>query len=87
MPDTIDLSKLDDYTTEELTTAAKKINKNLEKRSSGELRRLRLQMERFAKAMGYEILTMPIKEGAPEGGKRRGRRRKEEGTTPEEAPT
>jgi hypothetical protein len=85
MPDTLDLSNLDNYTTEQLTTAAKKINKNLEKRSGGELRRLRLQMQRLAKAMGYEILTMPIKPEAAEGGKRRGRRRKEADT--EEAPT
>jgi hypothetical protein len=87
MPETIDLSKLDDYTTEQLTTAAKKINKNLEKRSGGELRKLRLQLERFAKQLGYNIQTRPIKPEPAEGGKRRGRRRKEEGITPEETPT
>jgi hypothetical protein len=52
MSDTIDLSNLDNYTTEQLTTAAKKINKNLEKRSGGELKKLRLQMQRLAKVMG-----------------------------------
>jgi hypothetical protein len=87
MPDTIDLSKLDEYTTEELTTAAKKINKNLEKRSGGELKKLRSQMQRLAKAMGYEILTMPIKPEPAEGGKRRGRKPKQPETTPEEPQT
>jgi hypothetical protein len=86
MPETIDLSKLDEYTTEELTTAAKKINKALAKRSGGELRKLRSQMQRLAKVMGYEILTMPIKEEVPEGGRKRGRRRKEPETIPEETP-
>ena len=50
---------LNELTTDELTTLQKKISKILERRAGGEVKRLRAQMLRLAKSMGYELVAKP----------------------------
>jgi hypothetical protein len=52
----IDLD-LNALSTDELTTIQKKINKILERRAGGEVKRLRAQMLKLAKSMGYELVA------------------------------
>ncbi|MGI0034595.1 MAG: hypothetical protein ACRD98_01825 [Nitrososphaera sp.] len=71
--------------TDELITLQKKINKELEKRSGGEIRRLRTQMQKLAKALGYDFVpASPDSSEDADKPRRRGRRRKTE-ETPEVA--
>jgi hypothetical protein len=78
----IDLD-LNTYSTDELITLQKKINKELEKRSGGEINRLRTQMGKLAKALGFDLV--PANPEDTDKPRRRGRRRKgEEATQPEE---
>jgi hypothetical protein len=48
---------LNTLSTDELTTLQKKISKILERRAGGEVKRLRAQMLRVARSMGYELVA------------------------------
>jgi hypothetical protein len=52
----LDLNKL---STDELNNLQKKISKILERRAGGEVKKLRAQMLRLAKSMGYELVAKP----------------------------
>jgi hypothetical protein len=52
----LDLNAL---STDELTNLQKKISKILERRAGGEVKKLRAQMLRLAKSMGYELVAKP----------------------------
>jgi hypothetical protein len=47
---------LNTISTDELIAIQKKINKELEKRSGGEIKRLRSQMEKLAKSLGFDLV-------------------------------
>ncbi|MGH9877433.1 MAG: hypothetical protein ACRD5H_07325 [Nitrososphaerales archaeon] len=74
---------LNTISTDELITLQKKINKELERRSGGEIRRLRTQMQKLAKAMGYDFV--PASPDSTDGADRPRRRRRKRKTeeTPE----
>jgi hypothetical protein len=52
----LDLNKL---STDELNNLQKKISKILERRAGGEVKKLRAQMLRLARSMGYELVAKP----------------------------
>ncbi|MGH8651253.1 MAG: hypothetical protein ACREUI_01690 [Burkholderiales bacterium] len=73
---------LNTFSTDELTALQKKINKELERRSGGEIKKLRTQMQKLAKSLGYDLVaTSPQDLGEdPDKPKRRGRKPKTEET-------
>jgi hypothetical protein len=75
---------LDTLSTDDLTSLQKKINKELEKRSGGDVKRLRTQMGRLAKALGYDLVpTSPDQQTVKPRRRRRTRKTEEQ---PPEAP-
>ncbi|MGI0035083.1 MAG: hypothetical protein ACRD98_04355 [Nitrososphaera sp.] len=72
---------LNTISTDELITLQKKINKELEHRSGGEIRRLRTQMQKLAKSLGFDLVpTSPDSSEDADKPRRMGRRRKTEET-------
>jgi hypothetical protein len=84
----LDLNAL---STDELTTLQKKISKILERRAGGEVKRLRAQMLKLAKSMGYELVASKEpaevseeEEEEEEQPRKRGRKPKAEAMTEED---
>ncbi|MGI0023511.1 MAG: hypothetical protein ACREA4_00010 [Nitrososphaera sp.] len=75
----IEPDRLHTISTDELIALQRKINKELERRSGGEIKKLRTQMQKLAKSLGYELVAHSSPEDA-EKPKKRGRRRKIEET-------
>jgi len=88
MIDTLDLANLEEYSTTDLNAVVKKINKELEKRAGGEIKKLQKQVEKLVKGMGYRLV--PVSHGedveeteetetpsSPEASKKHRRSRKE----------
>jgi len=84
-----DLNKL---STDELNNLQKKISKILERRAGGEVKKLRAQMLKLAKSMGYELVASKEpaevseaeEEEEEEQPRKRGRKPKAEAMTEED---
>ncbi|MGH8650756.1 MAG: hypothetical protein ACREYE_00625 [Gammaproteobacteria bacterium] len=78
----IDPDRLETISTDVLISLQKKLNKELERRSGGEIKKLRTQMQKLAKSLGYELVAISPQDLGEDADKpkRRGRRPKTEET-------